>query len=220
MSLCKGIVYSHCHKIMRGTSCSSKSKRKYIYYQCNNCGMTISENKLEDKISIINQNFPKQKIKHNVYPNNSLYIVLKSSNTVPESAVDIKLGPNGNSGTFIVAYTYGGLIENIPICNIDSITIENATYNNEITYLPAPVPLPPGCSTDCDESIRKVLPVGTANVNIFTTARTAIQENIIKNEYGMIVLENTEKMSIAFISSCRMEVANLSSSNKQIYFKI
>ena len=46
----QSVVCSHCHKIMGGTSCSSKSKRKYIYYQCNNCGMTISENKLEDKI--------------------------------------------------------------------------------------------------------------------------------------------------------------------------
>ena len=48
----QSVVCSKCHKIMGGTSCSSKSKRKYIYYQCNNCGMTISENKLEDKIMI------------------------------------------------------------------------------------------------------------------------------------------------------------------------
>jgi hypothetical protein len=41
---------------MGGTSCSSKSKRKYIYYQCNNCGMTISENKLEDKIMVFLNN--------------------------------------------------------------------------------------------------------------------------------------------------------------------
>lgn len=37
---------------MGGTSCSSKSKQKYIYYQCNNCGMTISEVKLEDKLML------------------------------------------------------------------------------------------------------------------------------------------------------------------------
>lgn len=48
----QSVVCSHCHKIMGGASCSSKSKRKYIYYQCNNCGMTISENKLEDKIML------------------------------------------------------------------------------------------------------------------------------------------------------------------------
>ena len=52
----QSVVCSHCHKIMGGTSCSSKSKRKYIYYQFNNCGMTISENKLEDKIMVFLNN--------------------------------------------------------------------------------------------------------------------------------------------------------------------
>jgi hypothetical protein len=43
----QSVVCTNCNKVMRGTSCASKSGEKHIYYQCYNCKTTIAEKKLE-----------------------------------------------------------------------------------------------------------------------------------------------------------------------------
>lgn len=39
-----------CHKIMGGSSSTSKSKKKHFYYQCSHCNLRISEKKIEKSI--------------------------------------------------------------------------------------------------------------------------------------------------------------------------
>ncbi|MCI8362719.1 MAG: hypothetical protein HFJ41_06345 [Clostridia bacterium] len=71
--------------------------------------------------------------------------------------------------------------------------------------MPELAPAPTDCKADCDSAIRAELPVGTQNANIITNTQTQSIGNVIVNEPGMIVLENTENNSITFISSCRID---------------
>lgn len=143
-----------------------------------------------------------------LYPDKIINPTFQSGNATYGYATGLELGPNGDTGTFLVTSRFQpSVIEHLPICKIDSITINMATYNDAITYLQAPASLSPGCCTDCDETIRRDFPVGTENIDIFTNTRAVLQGTVIKNEYGMIVLENQANNYITFISSCRIEVA-------------
>ena len=101
----------------------------------------------------------------------------------------------------------------VSICSIDTITVNNATYNDQITYLPEPDPLPTDCKVDCDRAIREVLPVGTQGANIVTNTQVQSQGNVIVNQPSMVVLENTERNNITFILSCRIDIIFLQNEN-------
>ena len=57
---------------------------------------------------------------------------------------------NPNSGLFQLTNAQGVPEETISICRIASIRITSSTYNDAITYLPAPVPAPTGCDATCE----------------------------------------------------------------------
>lgn len=141
-----------------------------------------------------------------LYPNNDLFITLEGGDAVIGKPGSIRLGPDGQSGVFEILSSTANLTTLISICSIDSIRVNNDTYNDAITYLPAPTPLPTGCCSDCDSAIRASLPVGRQNTTIITNSQAASQGNVVRNEYGIIVLENTTDNYIAFISSCRIDL--------------
>lgn len=144
-----------------------------------------------------------------LYPDSQLFITLDSGDAVIGRPGEITLGPNGKSGIFDLITSEGNIRQIISICSIDTITINNATYNEAITYLPEPNPLPTDCCADCTDTIRNALPVGTEGVNIVTNTQITSQGNVIINEPGMIVLENTERNNITFVSPCRIDVMYL-----------
>ena len=121
------------------------------------------------------------------------------------------VGPNGEAGVLEIIGPQGGPTQLVSICSIDTIRINNITYNNTIAYLSAPNPLPTDCCADCDMAIRSRLPVGTANVLITTNTQAPTQGTVIRNEYGMIVLNDPNSNSVSFISSCRIDLAYISS---------
>lgn len=143
-----------------------------------------------------------------LYPNNDLFITLDGGDAVVGRAGAIRLGPNGQSGIFEVI-SPSNTTALVSICSIDSIRINGAIYNDAITYLQDPTVLPTGCCADCDYAVRSELPVGTQNTNIITNTQASSQGNVIRNEYGIIVLENTNDDYIAFVSSCRIDLAYL-----------
>lgn len=144
-----------------------------------------------------------------LYPNNQLFVSLSSGDAVIGTPGQIILGPNGKSGIFEVITTLENITQFLSICSIDTITINDAIYNDTITYLPEPDPLPTDCCIDCDSAIRNVLPVGTVAVNIVTNSQITSQGNVIVNEPGMIVLANSDRNNITFISSCSIDVLYL-----------
>ena len=144
-----------------------------------------------------------------LYPDSQLFITLDGGDAVVGTPGEIRLGPNGKSGIFEVETIEEDITQIVSICSIDAITINNATYNEQITYLPELSPAPTDCKADCDNAIRAELPVGTQNANIITNTQTQSIGNVILNVPGMIVLENPENNSIIFISTCRIDTVIL-----------
>ena len=139
------------------------------------------------------------------YPDNELFITLDSGDAVLGRPGPLKLGPNGKTGVFGVISSQN-FIQYISICNIDTIQIANATYNDAIVYLPEPVPAPTDCCADCDAAVRSLLPVGTPNVSIITNIQSSSVGTVIRNEFGMVVLSNAERNNITFVSTCSIDL--------------
>lgn len=140
-----------------------------------------------------------------LYPNSDLLVTLDSGDAVVGRPGSLILGPNGRTGVFEVVnpQNFG---QYLSICSIDTILINNATYNDAIVYLPEPVPESTDCCADCEAAIRSLLPVGSPNVNIITSTQTPSVGTVIKNEYGMIVLANEAGSNITFVSSCSIDL--------------
>nr|WP_308054077.1 collagen-like protein [Enterocloster lavalensis] len=140
-----------------------------------------------------------------LYPNNNIFVTLKSGDAVVGLPGTLISGPNGRIGLFGVT-TSQNLTQFLSVCNIDTIQINNATYNDAIIYLPEPVPAPTDCCSDCESTIRSRLPVGTPNVSIITNTQTPSTGTVIRNEFGMIVLANEAAATVTFISSCSIDL--------------
>lgn len=141
-----------------------------------------------------------------LYPDSELFITLDGGDAIVGTPGEITLGPNGKSGIIEIITTPDDTTQLVSICSIDTITINNATYNEQITYLPEPDPLPTDCKADCDRTIRDMLPVGTQGANIITSTQVSTIGNVIVNEPSIIVIENTNINGITFILSCRIDV--------------
>lgn len=139
-----------------------------------------------------------------LYSNNDLFITLESGDAVVGRPGLLTLGPNGRAGVFEVINSQS-LGQYLSVCSIDTIQINNATYNDAITYLPGPVPAPTDCCADCEITIRSLLPVGT-DANIITNTQTPSTGTVIRNEYGMIVLANEAVTNITFVSTCNIDL--------------
>lgn len=96
--------------------------------------------------------------------------------------------------------------EAISICRIAAIRITSSTYNNSITYLPFPSPVPPGCDTNCENAIRTYLPVNTPDVAINSGGQTVAQGTIIRSEFGMVVVVDPNNSDPTFVSLCKAEI--------------
>ena len=149
-----------------------------------------------------------------LYPDNQLFITLDSGDDIIGTAGEITLGPNGKSGIFEIKTSQENSRQFLSICSIDTITINDAVYNEEINYLPEPNPEQTDCKADCDDSIRQILPVGTMGTSIITNTQITSQGDVIINVPGMIVLENTERNNITFVSTCRIDAINLTNESE------
>lgn len=145
-----------------------------------------------------------------LYPTDNLIIAMESGNNVSGRAGSLLPSPNNNpnSGLFQLVNNQGIPQEAVSICRIASITITSSTYNNNITYLPAPIPLPIGCDANCENAIRTYLPVNTPNVDINAGGQTVAQGTVIRSEYGMVVIVGPNNSNPAFVSLCKAEIIN------------
>lgn len=140
-----------------------------------------------------------------LYPDNNIFVTLDSGDLIFGKPTALIPGPSGTANIFEVNNPSSEVRQLASLCSIDSITIDNAVYNDTISYLPAPVPTPTGCCADCESDIRSILPVGTTDVSIITNGNLASLGTVIKNEYGMIVLTNTLSRIISFVSVCKID---------------
>ena len=115
--------------------------------------------------------------------------------------------PNtNNAGLFELDTGAGNPKEAVSICQIAGIILPGSTYDNSITYLPAPTTIPTGCSADCLNAKSAYLPVGTTNATIKTGGKDVGKGDVIKNEYGIIVLAGNANINPHFVSVCKAEV--------------
>ena len=145
-----------------------------------------------------------------VYPDDNLIIAMESGNNASGRPGSLLPGPdsNPNSGLFQLINNQGVPEEALSICRIASITVTSSTYNDNITYLPAPSPIPEGCDSNCEAAIRSYLPVGTTGVDINAGGQTVAQGDIIKSEYGIVVVVGNNNSNPAFVSLCKAEIVN------------
>lgn len=145
-----------------------------------------------------------------LYPNDNLIVAMESGNNASGRPGSLLPGPDGNpnSGLFQLVNNQGTPEEAVSICRIASITITSSTYDDNITYLPAPDPTPTGCDANCEFALRSYLPVGTTSVDINAGGQTVAQGTIIKSEYGMVVVVGPNNSNPAFVSLCKAEIVN------------
>ena len=145
-----------------------------------------------------------------LYPNDNLTIAMESGNNASGRPGSLLPAPpdNPNSGLFQLVNAQGTPEEAVSICRIAAITVTSSTYNQAITYLPAPSPLPSGCDSNCESAIREYLPVNTPSVDINSGGQTVAQGTIIRSEYGMVVVVGPNNSNPAFVSLCKAEIIN------------
>ena len=143
-----------------------------------------------------------------LYPNDNIIVAMESGNNASGRPGSLLPGPNNNpsSGIFQLVNAQGVPQEALSICRIASITITSSIYNENITYLPAPSPLPTGCDANCEAALRSYLPVGTPNVSINSGGQTVAQDSILKSEYGMVVVVGNNNSNPSFVSLCKAEI--------------
>lgn len=115
---------------------------------------------------------------------------------------------NPNAGLFQLVNAQGVPEEAVSICRIAAVRITSATYNDAITYLPAPVPAPEGCGADCQNAIRSYLPAGATGVQIKAGGQTVAQGTVIASEYGMVTVVGPNNSDPTFVSTCKAEILN------------
>ena len=145
-----------------------------------------------------------------LYPNDNLIVAMESGNNASGRPGSLLPGPDGNpnSGLFQLVNSQGVPEESVSLCRIASITITSSTYNEAITYLSAPDPLPTGCDANCEAAIRSYLPAGTPSVDINAGGQTVAQGTVLRSEYGMVVIVGNNNSNPAFVSLCKAEIIN------------
>lgn len=143
-----------------------------------------------------------------LYPNTNLIVSMESGNNVSGRIGSLIPGPNNNpnSGLLELVNNQGIPQEAISLCRIAAIRLTSETYNDAITYLPTPDPLPTGCDTNCEEAIRTYLPINTPNVSIQAGSRTVATGSVLKNEFGMVVIVGPNNNDPTFVSLCKAEI--------------
>jgi len=145
-----------------------------------------------------------------LYPNDNLIVAMESGNNASGRPGSLLPGSNNNpnSGLFQLLNAQGTPEEAVSLCRIASITITSSVYNEAITYLPAPTPLPTGCDSNCEAAIRSYLPAGTPSVDINAGGQTVAQGTVLRSEYGMVVIVGNNNSNPAFVSLCKAKILN------------
>lgn len=127
------------------------------------------------------RNFIQQLI--TLYPDDNVIIAMESGNNTSGRLGSLLPGPdsNPNSGLLELVNNQGIPQEAVSLCRIAQITITSSTYNDAITYLSAPSPVPEGSDANYENAIRTYLPVGTTGVEINAGGQTVANGSVIRS---------------------------------------
>lgn len=145
-----------------------------------------------------------------LYPADNLIVAMESGNNASGRPGSLIPGPDTNpdASLFQLVNSQGTPEEALSICIIASITVTSSTYNDAITYLPAPSPATEGRDANCEAAARSYLPVGTTNVDINTGVQTVAQGDVLKSKFGMVTIVENYNSNPSFVSLCYAEIIN------------
>lgn len=105
--------------------------------------------------------------------------------------LDMYTSPHATGPGLLRLVDTNGNYEALSIAHITAIYPGDGTvYDPAFTFLPPPVPLPPGCDTNLITAIQSYLPLGTS-VNIRLGPSVSASGDIYRNEYGILVLSDS-----------------------------
>lgn len=143
-----------------------------------------------------------------LYPTDNVVVSMESGNNASGRLGSLLPAPNSNpnAGLLQLVNAQGVPQEAISLCRIAAIRITSATYNDTITYLPAPSPLPTTCDANCETAIQSYLPVNTTGVSINAGGQSVGQGTVHVSEFGMVVLVSNGNFDPTFVSTCKTEI--------------
>lgn len=143
-----------------------------------------------------------------LYPTDNVVVSMESGNNASGRLGSLLPAPNSNpdAGLLQLVNAQGVPQEAISLCRIAAIRITSATYNDAISYLPAPTPLPTGCDANCEAAIQSYLPVNTTGVSINAGGQTVGQGTVHVSEFAMVVLVGANNSDPTFVSLCKAEI--------------
>ena len=143
-----------------------------------------------------------------LYPTDNVVVSMESGNNASGRLGSLLPAPNSNpnAGLLQLVNAQGVPQEAISLCRIAAIRITSATYNEAISYLPAPSPLPTSCDANCESAVQSYLPVNTTNVSINAGGQTVGQGTVHVNAFGMVVLVSNGNSDPTFVSTCKTEI--------------
>ncbi len=115
--------------------------------------------------------------------------------------------PDGNGPGLLVMTDSTGEIATVTLNTIAVISIgDESLYDQSITYLIPTLPFQPGCDTDIVTAIHDYWPVSSKITNVYSEILIDSTGTIIKNEYGMLVLESSTDNHPIFIAPLHIAV--------------
>jgi len=147
-----------------------------------------------------------------LYPANVIRIYVRGLYAIDGTPTELYSSASG-PGLFIT--TIDTDIQAMPLNMITGVYLGDAsTYNESITYLPAPTILPSGWDTNVITSVQDYLPVGTACSIYFSIGNSKAGE-VYKDELGMVVVTTDDTgLEPTFIPATEASIIITSSAAK------
>ncbi len=125
--------------------------------------------------------------------------------------------PEGNGPGIFILTDDTGNFASVTLNTITAITVGSGTiYDSTITYLAPTLPLSPGCDTDVVTAIHDYLPISSDVLNIYSEILLESTGNVIKNEYGMLVLQSSTDNHPIFIAPLHIVISETISAEKKV----
>lgn len=135
-----------------------------------------------------------------LYPTSVMSVFTTNLNVVTGTPYQLYASPDAQGAGMFILINSNSQYEAIPLLAITAIYAgDGTTYQESITYLTPPTPLPDDCDLNLSAAVRDYLPIST-DVLIQLGVTTQATGLVHKNEYSVLVLSDETGSTPIFIS--------------------
>ena len=135
-----------------------------------------------------------------LYPTSVMSVFTTNLNVVTGTPYQLYASPDAQGAGIFILINSNNQYEAIPLLAITAIYAgDGTTYQESITYLTPPTPLPDDCALNLSAAVRDYLPIST-DVLIQLGVTTQATGLVHKNEYSVLVLSDETGSTPIFIS--------------------